>query len=248
MLLDSIADRGALIQANRTLACIRKMFNFAIARDILEFSPCYMVKSVISEKDRKRERVLSEQEIYKFWHNISKANMSEGVKIILKLQLVTFQRKGEIVNMEWKEVDLEKGWWIIPKTKAKNKLSHRVPLSNLAIDLLNWAKRISNDSKYVFPSPTTNESISDDAISKALNRNREMFDIDHWTPHDLRRTASSMMASLGVARLTIKKILNHVENDVTAIYDRHSYDNEKKDALILWSQKLIDMFPYSPIF
>lgn len=68
-----------------------------------------------------------------------------------------------------------------------------------------------------------------------------VFDIPHFTPHNLRRTAASQITSIGIPRLTVRKILNHAEVGVTAVYDRHSYDREKREALDAWSRKLISI-------
>ena len=75
-------------------------------------------------------------------------------------------------------------------------------------------------------------------LTRAVGRNRDKLIIDRFSPHDLRRTAASQMASAGVPRLVISKILNHIETGITAVYDRHSYDAEKRQALDLWERKL----------
>ena len=90
----------------------------------------------------------------------------------------------------------------------------------------------------MFPNPSDTGPIRDDVVSKAVRRNEDVFGIDHFTPHDLRRTAASRMASMGTFRVTIGKLLNHVEPGVTAVYDRHSYDQEKRKALNAWGRKL----------
>lgn len=235
-LLDSIADRGAKIQANRTLAVIRKMFNFALSRSILETSPCVAI--VAPAKENRRDRVLSEEEINLFWNGLKKAGISEGIKLALKLQLVTVQRKGEIAGAEWKEFQLNEGWWTIPAEKAKNGIPNRVPLSHLALEILRQVKELSRESKWLFPSPRAGKHITGPSIDHAVRNNQADFGVDHFTPHDLRRTGASMMTSLSISRLTVSKILNHVDGGVTAIYDRHSYDEEKRQALDTWSRKL----------
>jgi len=235
-LLEAIVDRGAGILANRTLAVIRKMYNWGIEREIVENNPCYMVKR--PAKENRRERVLTNGEIKKFWKNINSTNSSEPTQIASKLILVTAQRKGEIINAAKTEFDLEGKWWTIPGERTKNGLSHRVPLSPMAIDLVTQAIKLSGGSKFLFPSPRGDKPILGSAVDMAVRRNREKFKIDHFTPHDLRRTAASHMTSMGIARLVVSKILNHAESGVTAVYDRHSYDNEKRQALNAWSAHL----------
>ena len=232
LLLDEIVDRGALIQANRTLATIRKMYSFAMGRGILESSPCVAIPA--PSKENRRDRVLNETEIKTFWNKLSTAKMEKYTTLALKLQLITAQRKGEVAGAEWVNFDLKDGWWTIPAEKSKNGLPHRVPLSSFAIETLNELKIISGDSKWLFPSPRNGQHIAETSVDHAVRANVEHFKIDHFTPHDLRRTAASMMTASGIQRMTVSKILNHVESSVTAVYDRHSYDNEKRGALSSW--------------
>lgn len=131
------------------------------------------------------------------------------------------------------------GWWIIPAEKAKNKHPHRVPLSELAIELLQEIKKLSGDSRWLFPSPRADKPVTGESLDHAIRRSRECFkDINHFSPHDNRRTAATRISEMGFPRLVISKLLNHVDNSVTAIYDRHSYDNEKRHALVAWGNKL----------
>jgi integrase len=88
----------------------------------------------------------------------------------------------------------------------------------------------------VFPSPTTDRPIENP--QKAAERLRERSKVADLRLHDLRRTAASLMTGMGISRLTVKKILNHAERDVTAVYDRHSYDPEKRTALEAWGRRL----------
>ena len=248
LLLDGIKERGSPIQANRVLACISKMFNFAIERDIVSINPSTGVKRVV--KENQRDRMLSEEEIHILWLALEQAinqidsqhviHMSEQTKLVLKFQLVTAQRKGEVVSAEWQEIDLVNGWWTIPATKAKNKLTHRVPLSSLAIEILEEVKRISGSSHFLFPADSAKSKspyIQGSSVDHAVRRS-SFHSVKPWTPHDLRRTAASNMTSIGISRLVVSKLLNHSEKSVTAIYDRHGYDNEKRAALEAWAQKL----------
>lgn len=240
LLLDKIKERGAPIAANRTLSCVRRMFNFAIERDIIPTSPCTSIKA--PAKENRKDRFLSLEEIKDFWHSLENAAMSEGTKLALKLQLVTAQRKGEIVNAEWNEIDLTSGWWTIPAEKAKNGQPHQVPLSKVAIQLLNEIKICSNGSRWLFPSIKDDKPIHGDSVDHAVRRSVHAFtNLKTFSPHDLRRTAASQMTAMGINRLTVSKILNHAENSVTSIYDRHSYDQEKRYALEAWGKKLNEL-------
>jgi integrase len=238
-LIDSIKDRGAGIMANRTLSVIKRVYNFGISRDIVEVNPTSLVEA--PGKEIRRDRVLSENEIRIFWECLGQMELAgDLVRSALRLILILGQRPGEIVSMEWKEFDYNSAVWEIPGEKTKNRLPHRVLLSSLAIQVL---KEIEPLPPYVFPSRVGSginpkQHINAGALAGALRRNRQLFDIERFTPHDLRRTAASRMASIGVNRHIIKRILNHAERDVTSIYDRYSYDREKREALEAWSIKL----------
>jgi len=238
LLLDGIIDRGAPITANRVLAVVRKMFRFAVSRDIVPNNPCEAVEA--PAKEASRDRVLSEPEIQTLWQslNSNKLKMTELVRMSLRMILVTGQRKGEVVSARWDEMDLAAGWWTIPGEKAKNGLPHRVPLSPFALELLKQIRKLSSDSEFLFPSAHGNKAIRHDAVSKAVRRDESALNVEHFTPHDLRRTAASQMASAGISRLVISKILNHVDSSVTAVYDRHSYDKDKRKALNAWARQL----------
>lgn len=234
VLLDEIVKRGAPIGANRTLAATRRLYNWAIGRDIVDFNPCIAIEAPGVEKSR--DRVLSEDEIIIFWDGLSNAQMLKSVALILKFQLVTLQRKGEVVTLEWSEID--GNMWTIPASKAKNNMAHRVPLSDMALKILKEAKSIKSEENWVFPSRIHGKGLTSSSINRSLLRNREIIGIANITPHDLRRTGASSMASMGIPRLHISKILNHVESGITAVYDRHSYDAEKRHALDVWAKKL----------
>jgi integrase len=240
-LLDAIVNRGAPIGANRTLAAIRKMFKWALSQDLVEVNPCAGVMA--PAKERRRDRVLNSDEIAALWRALGnpKLSMSPAIRLALKLQLVTAQRKGrEVIAAEWIEFDLGERVWTIPGEKTKNGLPHRVPLAPLAMQILaEIATVVGRNSRWLFPSPKRiGSSITPGAVAEAMLDNREMLGSGDTTPHDLRRTAASHMTSIGISRLVVSKILNHAEPGVTAVYDRHSYDGEKRAALAAWGARL----------
>jgi integrase len=243
-LLDGIAERGSPIQANRTLAVVRKMFNFAISRDILDATPVAMVKA--PAKENQRDRVLSADEIRAFWQGLDTAPMSEGVKLALKLQLVTAQRPGEVARISLTELDIQETIWTIPAERAKNEQGHRVPLSPPALELIQQARFQAGDSQWLFPSPRIEGPIAPRSIDHALHKALSGMGLANITPHDLRRTAASNMTALGINRLVVSKILNHVEKGVTAVYDRHGYDAEKRHALEVWASRLEEIVSGKP--
>jgi integrase len=230
-LVQGIVDRGAPIMANRTFEILRRIFKWAISEDYLTTSP--LTGLTKPAKENQRDRVLTEDEIRAAWRAIEAE--APLVAAIVKLRLITAQRGGEVMSMRWADIDESTSWWTIPAERAKNGLSHRVPLSSLAIALLDEVKPLGKGSPWVFPSQRKGRHL--EQLVQAAHRIRDRSKVD-FTPHDLRRTAASLMTGMGVSRLTVSKILNHVERGVTATYDRHSYDAEKRQALDAWARRL----------
>lgn len=224
----------APVAANRLLGAIRRLYNWAIEQDILEANPTTLVKRPAVEKSR--DRVLSEDEITEFWDKLpSTTRMGEAVRVALRLILLTAQRPGETCSMEWDELDLKRGWWAIPREKTKGDRAHRVPLNDLALEVLaGWPR---GDGPWVFPSKR-GKPLKVLALSQAVRLNRGHFGLPRFTPHDLRRTAASHLAAVDVDRFTLGRLLNHSDREVTGIYDRYTYDKEKRSAMEKWATKL----------
>ena len=236
-LLDAIVDRGAPIQANRTFAVVRRIFNWAAAPDRAfvpqSHNPCRGLERPAPE--RQRERVLNDRELRAVWRALE----GEGGQVagLFQLYLLTAQRDGELRTMAWADVDLDAGWWIVPGERSKNGHAHRVPLSALAVGVLRALPR-TRASRWVFPTPRQSATGHRARIYKAVHRLRRASGVTDFTPHDLRRTAASGMTSMGIPRLTVAKLLNHAERGVTAVYDRYGYDREKREALEAWATRL----------
>jgi integrase len=236
LLLDAVVDRGSPISANKTYEILRKMFDFAVSRSLLEYSPCVGVEK--PSKSNARDRILDENEIKTFWKKLEEIPITKGTELAFKLLLVLGQRRGETVSIEWKEIDLKKHTWTIPGNKSKNENPHKVPLPSLAMEILLEAKELAGNNQWVFPGISGDKCLSPKTISQIVIKHRGLFGIDHFTVHDLRRTMASLMTGMGVPRLTVSKVLNHSEGGTTRIYDRHTYDAEKLQALETWERKL----------
>lgn len=243
-LLDDMVARGAPIGANRTLAVVRKMFNWAVARDELPISPCHGIQA--PAKENRRSRVLEDTELKRVLGRLHGIPTSRLTQLALHFQLLTAQRCGEVLGALWSEMDIKNALWTLPSAKVKNGEEHRVPLSKQALDILKQVKALRSDSPYVFPSPRskgreTSEPMVETVMARAVNRNLTVFGVAAFTPHDLRRTAATHMTAMGTSRLVVEKILNHVDRSVAGIYDRHSYDSEKRAALDAWGAKVFDL-------
>ncbi|MGH9410702.1 MAG: tyrosine-type recombinase/integrase, partial [Vicinamibacterales bacterium] len=230
--LESIVDRGAPVLANRVLALVRKILNFALDREWIEANVATKMARPTAEQSR--SRVLTEDELRTVWAWLERPAPEDAdgthwtlAQAALKVRLVTAQRGGEVINMRWEDIDEGTAWWTIPAGHSKNKLAHRVPLTPMALAIIRSLR--GADATHVF------------AGIRGARHRRGVLDglpIADVRPHDFRRTAASLLAAGGIPRLTISKVLNHVETGVTAIYDRHSYDAEKRVALEAWARRL----------
>jgi integrase len=170
---------------------------------------------------------------------------------LLKLRLITAQRNSEVTSMRWEDLDLEQGMWTIPGGFTKNGQIHPVPLSAPAVRILKDMKAAADaeaekplkgrneprgHSPWVFPG-VRDRGVSVTEVQKLIGRVRTNSKVK-FRGHDLRRTASTKMTELGVSRLIVRKILNHAEPEVTAVYDRFGYLKEKREALDLWGRRL----------
>jgi integrase len=235
-LLEGVVRRGSPVAANRLLAVLRTLFGFAVDRELVEHSPCERIRP--PAKELRRERVLTADEIRTLW-----AGAQGDTGRALRLILATAQRPGEVAGAHWREI--EGGWWTIPQERHKASRSHRVPLAALALDVLGKQGR-----GYVFPSPGKRKGAARHLTLYTLDHDvaalLPVLKLDHFTPHDLRRTAATLMAGQGVPRLVISRILGHAEGGTTSIYDRHSYDAEKRAALEAWERWLVALLNHTP--
>jgi integrase len=245
-LLKKIVDRGSPIQANRAYGVFRQIFEFAAGLDLIPASPMAGVKKPAGNS-KPRERALDAEEIKTFWTKLDDAIMDPELKLALKILLVTTKRRGEITKAYWTQINFETAVWSIPKEHSKNGELDEVPLSPMALDLFKQLHAITGARTRVLPHAWGNRypdrCLSEGALSKAMRRNQKHFGLPRFTTHDLRRTATTMMGFLNIKRLHQKKVLNHTVSDITEIYDRHDYFQQKLSALNKWAkhlQKILD--------
>jgi integrase len=226
--LDRVVDDGKPIAANRVLAAVRKMFNWALSRDIVTTSPCAGVKPPTPE--RSRDRILTDAELRNVWN----AADSGPFGALLRLLILTGQRRDEVAGMSWPEIDLEGRLWTIPAKRTKNNRPHEVPLSAAALAALKAVPRIGD--RFVL---TTNGDSPASGYSKGKRNidSRLPPNMAPWRLHDLRRTVASGMARLGVNLPVIEKVLNHASGSfagIVGVYQRHDFAEEKRIALEKW--------------
>ncbi len=228
-LVSEIVDR-APVAANKTLQIAKTFFNWCVGKAIIDRSPCEGVKEPTREIPR--DRVLSDEELARV---IKAARQIEGpYGGIVEVLALTAQRREEVAQMTWDELDLPKHVWEIPSTRTKNGKPHIVHLSDLAMRVLDTRPRTG---PYVFG--------SGDKKFRSFGHAKAKLDkkagVSGWRLHDLRRTAVSGMARLGVPPHVADKILNHTAgtiSGVAAVYQRHEFMAERKDALDAWARHL----------
>lgn len=171
----------APISANRLLELIRRVYNFATRRDIVEANPCALVQK--PGQEHAKDRVLSRDEIKTFWEALDGQWFTQHTAAALRLILLTAQRPGEAIAMRWEQLDLEGGWWTIPAEGVKNGLAHRVPLNHTAREILGALPRTS---PWVFPSDINGQHVHRNALGLALRRARlrpsEPLTVAHLSP------------------------------------------------------------------
>jgi integrase len=259
-LLDQVMDQGSAakgadgkrqhfpggpISANRTLAAIRAMFNFALRRGIIDSTPVALVER--PGEETRRERTLSHEEIRAVWSAAEGLGYPFGT--FFQLTLLLGQRREEVASMRWADLDLENGIWTLPADATKASRGHIVPLAPIVLDILQVLPRKSyadggalKQSPYVFTTsgktPISGFSKAKARLDQAIAKARDGAALAPWTIHDLRRSVATEMGRLRVSRLVIGKVLNHADRSVTGIYDRHAYLEEKRHALETWAQCL----------
>jgi integrase len=224
-LIESVAkDRP--VMANRALARLSRFFAWLIENDVIENSPTVGVKRPVKEKTR--ERVLSDPEIAKLW---SACDAIGGpATAVIKLLLLTGQRRNEIAHLKWSEV--KDDTIEIASERMKGRQTHTVPLSTQARAIIEAQPRIS---EFVFGHKLTHF----ERVRPEIDR--RMGDVAPWTLHDLRRTCASVMARIGVLVTTIEKLLAHHGGSfkgVAGIYQRHSFLPEMSAAVQKWSDHI----------
>lgn len=217
---------------------LRGFFKWLVSEEIIDMNPALSVETV--GVARVRERVLTPVEIWRFWRAIDLTGLDNHVVNALRFMLATGQRAKEVRSLRWADLDLREKVWQISAGTAKNKRMHRVPLNDLAFKIIHDSRpssyvRLQSDV-YVFGAT---KSLSERTLSKALLRKRKEIGIEDFTPHDLRRTAATMITAVGLPSLYASLLLNHAQQGITnRVYVHYSYDFEKKKAADIWGEAL----------
>jgi integrase len=232
--VDAVLARGTPRQAVHVFSDLKSMLGWALRRgDVDRDVTAGMVRPAPA---RSRDRSLSADEIATLWSVLPVAlAKSTDAQRILRLCLITGQRVGEVTGMMGSELDLPAREWRLPPARTKNAHPHVVPLSDMALAEIKAALGGTGERDALF-------DITSKRVSRLADEIQGAVGIPHWTTHDLRRSAITLMAGLGVAPIVLGHIANHrttTKAGITlAVYSQHAYGEEKRTALDLWADRL----------
>lgn len=227
--LDAVADRGATVQARRLHAYLHRLFRWCVGRGVIEVNP--MADLPKPGAETKRDRVLTDAELVAVWKVTDKMGWPFGPAI--KLLALTGARRDEIAALRWSELHGDE--IKLEGARTKNGEPHTIPLSAAALRTIEDLPHIA-DGDLVFTStgetPISGWSKAKAAIDKAAP-------LPSWRLHDLRRTCATGLQRLGISLQAIESVLGHIggsRTGVVGVYQRHSFDVEKRQALDAWAR------------
>ncbi|KKL13232.1 hypothetical protein LCGC14_2527820 [marine sediment metagenome] len=233
-----VIHKSAPVSANRALAHLKHLIGWCVERGMIDASPIAGMKPL--SKERSRERVLTDDELGALWTACNVEGYPFGD--CMKLLMLSGQRRAEVAELRWSELDLEQHLWTLPSERAKNGRQHTVPITDAMLDVLRRVPKFLG-SDYVFTTtsktPVSGFGRLKGRLDKALPEGTEP-----WIIHDLRRTMSTKMAMLRVPQPVTEALLNHktgMVSGVAAIYNVYSYADEKREALEQWNRYLTKM-------
>ena len=233
--LDEIVARGSPAVANYTFTVMRAMFNWAIGRGILEKSPCTGLSKPTAVNSR--SRILSDVELREIIFAARRTARPYGA--IVELLALLGQRRSEVAEMTWRELDIEKKLWTIPVERAKNQRAHFVHLPSRALEIIQTQPKSDG---LVFPTSSGKPFMEFSKMKSQLDKESGVSD---WVLHDLRRTVVSGMASLGIAPHVADKVLNHRSGSISgvaAVYQRYEFMAERQAAMDHWDKYISGLF------
>lgn len=244
-LLDSVKAR-APVQSKRLRAYGRHFFGWCISKELIATNPFDGTASV---KEVPRDRVLSDDELRLLLRAIARLEWPR--QQFFHLLLLTAQRFSEVAGMEWSELTLtgDAPTWVLPSARSKNGRSHTIPLAPRAVEILTNMCRIENSSRVFASFSAAHAKTRLDEVMLEVAREHatargddpDAVTIRSWRLHDLRRTAATTMPRLGVDVVTVERVLGHTMRGVMAVYQKHSFDREKRHALNLWADHVASL-------
>jgi integrase len=219
--LDAMARKGSVAMAARTAAYGKAAYGWGVKRGVIKGNPFVNLPVTPTTK---RERVLFGDELAAIWRATDGAGAFNG---IVRLLILTGQRREEVAGMKWAELAADFSTWTIPASRAKNGATHIVPLSAPAQQLL---RSLPQFGELVFPG------------LRGLFNGWSKAGVTNWRLHDLRRTAATGLQRLGVRLEVTEQVLNHVSGSragIVGVYQRHDFASEKRAALDAWGEHVL---------
>lgn len=233
--IEAVIARGTPCAAHHLLAHMRRLFNYACARDLIEHSPCDRLKPKALIGPRVvRQRVLNDDELRAFWRACERSPYPYGP--LWQFILVTDARRSEASGARWQEVNIAQALWTIPPERFKSNASHFVPLSSLALEIIHRLPRRDHGQLLFSMGPETGTL---QGLPKAKRRLDEEMQIGApFTIHDLRRTVRTRLSALRVPDHIAEMVIGHGRKGIARVYDQHRYVDEMREALDLWGVRL----------
>ncbi len=237
-LLNDIVRRAPVL-ANRVATVLMMFGKWAVEEEVVVQNPFAGLSK--PAKEVSRDRVLDDGEIGALMTALKSEDFP--LRPLVELLLITGQRRSEIAEMRRSEIDLDGKLWTLPKERAKNGREHTLPLPDDVVDILREVPRIDS-SDLLFTANGVNAFTAFDGARNRLHAKMEATlgePVEPWRLHDLRRTAASGMASLGIAPHVVEAVLNHKSGTirgVASVYNRYSYRGEMLAALTAWSNRI----------
>jgi integrase len=246
-------DRGAPYQAHNLLVLARRMFSWAIDQHVygLEASPCDRLKpKAIIGKKHFRTRILNDHELRLFWRAASRLGYPYGP--MFRMLALTGQRKSEVAEARWLEIDIANRLWTIPAERMKADAPHLVPLSDDVVAILQSLPTFKRGD-HIFSTSFGAKPVNGFSKAKArldkrmLGSHRALArmrtgpypsQIEPWVIHDIRRTMRTGLSALPVPDLVRELVIAHTKPGLHKVYDQHGYLDEKRRALELWARRL----------
>jgi integrase len=224
---------------------LKRLWDYAVVRGVVSANPVLAIPRKYIAKASRRRRALSVLEIGEFIYRIKSSRLKRTLKCALQLILLTLVRKSELRLARWQDIDLKSGEWRIPPEHTKNREPHIVYLSTgarqILVELMNdWPDRAPKPKQHVIPSPwSRTQPIAESTLNGALKRISQ--GMQHFTVHDLRRTAATLLNDGGFESDVVEKALNHTLPGVKGVYNLAQYSEQRKTMLQNWADKVEDL-------
>jgi integrase len=233
---DAPATKGTPAQARNSLGYLKRMYSWAIGTH--EYGVVSNPAADLKPKNLNaakviRERVLFDSELAKVWAAAEQIGYPAGS--VVQLLILTGQRLREIADLSWSEIDFEKSLIVIPSSRMKGHRVHEIPICPDTLALLKSLPRFTRGD-FVFT--TTGGARPFAGFGKVKIKLDQLSGFTDWVLHDLRRTARTHFSALPVQDIVRELVIAHAQKGLHAVYDQHSYQDEKRDCLRLWEARL----------